>query len=1466
MINTNSYGIELSSSFNSAINSVSQYIKPSIIVEWLDSRHSRNKIYSTNSPHSSDSQGDLGYFFAKDQVGNGIRRQSYTWGVADALDVNGKTIRADGNWFAMPSDKKITYEYGWWSGTKSTGTLHSTHPGYSFSVNPIVSMTFDPRPCNFVRVFTSEYYGQIDTYLLTLRSSDPGSPNPLYQVVGRIEDGEYYFEHSVPASLGHSTVNQVELEIITTKNPNDHARVECLDVLLEEDMSDYVVSYSLSKTRDLHETSLPIGGSDSGTLSIVFDNTSKDFNVFSNSSTYGKYLTKDLRVRASSGWKVHESDDQYITGILRGPMNNTQTVATLIDNTPFPEGGVGNYFVIEIDYDNPNRELVLCSGKSNNYDINIVQRGFGKTKASEHFVGASLRLDSFEYTPYTEFFSDEWNSSTSDMNVSLSCFDWNKYMSERMLTEGFFVEKSTIPEACELLLMKTNFPKGDIDSLHRFDVSARKESGILHFDFNESTVDRAGSQVVVSEGLRSRFFSIPSAFPSKVRDITADDLDRELTQLEKALGELSLIPPDFVAVSSTISTPLQAPSYPYAIGDTGPAGGVIFITPSAIGGLGGDYYYEFSPSNIAQAQWGGFGSFGGGIFIGTTGTAIGTGYQNTIDIVNALGKTSSYAARACQDFSLNGFNDWFLPSKDELNQIYLNRQYLSSQGSPYYSSSEDSESQAWAQFIADFNDGLQILFRKDFVGDVLAVRRFSVSSDQDAALNLINFSFLDRSGQSVSENYNMVFDGFYIPTDSGNQYLYLYIAEGGVRVYIDDTIVLDKWRLHDSTYPSYTVLQSDILNLVQGKPYKIRIEAFHQYGNFSIKLAAAVGIQAPIFLLKGSFRTISGIDKIGSRNAPYTLGSLERNKNGNYNLYLGNPVIGIKEGLPSNSQNYVVNFGGGKYSRLPYHISWDMVNSSSNNYNKGNWAIEVLAKVPEYYSGDGEYLSSWSNSSPSGGFEFYSNSSSHGFKIITSSGVQALSSNTPITLNAYNHIVVSCEGLSGSNQLSYYLNGNLIESKNLPGTISSWVNRDLTFGGRGASYSTSEIPPSVTRNISMDEFVLYNKSMSLSDVKKRYTESQMQELTIYPFLYGAEESVRSVVDSITLADFGRFYINELNVASYEHMNMFFEPSVDRHAVVQMDIDDETSILSAEQLVQLQTNKVVVKVSGIASNLTGLQSLWRADNPTTLAVVNLEANIGSNDEGMFVSTTKDPPFPKAGYLIIDDEIIKYSNISTNEFLSLERGFFNTTKASHSANTKVREVRYWDLKYSKSPAFQVRKPFITGIEFEEPDQIVILRFAPTAYGAELIIAAGNSTPVGGIVFAEGTDPLTERVSYTAIAGIPVVVTDQNSQIEEQSSEIEESVAINGVKELVIENQFISDFDHAKKLADFIISKNSSSTPVLEVSTIPTPKLQVGDRIRISELDAFDIINGEYWVVAKSYDYGSSVSQSMTLRKTI
>jgi len=106
---------------------------------------------------------------------------------------------------------------------------------------------------------------------------------------------------------------------------------------------------------------------------------------------------------------------------------------------------------------------------------------------------------------------------------------------------------------------------------------------------------------------------------------------------------------------------------------------------------------------------------------GADGTALGTGAQNTIDIVNGCSETG-IAARICNDLVLNGYSDWYLPSKDELNILYLNRTAINGGMTfLYWTSTEYDNHDAYQQ---SFFDGLQFPHAKSSLSCVRAVRAF----------------------------------------------------------------------------------------------------------------------------------------------------------------------------------------------------------------------------------------------------------------------------------------------------------------------------------------------------------------------------------------------------------------------------------------------------------------------------------------------------------------------------------------------------------------------------------------------------------------------------------------------------------------------------------------------------------------------------------------------------------------------
>lgn len=83
---------------------------------------------------------------------------------------------------------------------------------------------------------------------------------------------------------------------------------------------------------------------------------------------------------------------------------------------------------------------------------------------------------------------------------------------------------------------------------------------------------------------------------------------------------------------------------------------------------------------------------------GATGAGIGTGASNTSKIIVVQGN-GSYAASLCVSLTLGGYNDWFLPSQDELNEMVLNLGSISgNNGYIYWSSTETSAPLAWVEY------------------------------------------------------------------------------------------------------------------------------------------------------------------------------------------------------------------------------------------------------------------------------------------------------------------------------------------------------------------------------------------------------------------------------------------------------------------------------------------------------------------------------------------------------------------------------------------------------------------------------------------------------------------------------------------------------------------------------------------------------------------------------------------------
>ncbi|MPN12708.1 hypothetical protein SDC9_160027 [bioreactor metagenome] len=159
-------------------------------------------------------------------------------------------------------------------------------------------------------------------------------------------------------------------------------------------------------------------------------------------------------------------------------------------------------------------------------------------------------------------------------------------------------------------------------------------------------------------------------------------------------------------------------SVEYAIGEAGPAGGLVFYDKGYYSY--GWRYLEAAPSDLGAYVFGYYRATDNSDYLSTgTGYGIGSGRVNTEMLVETMGgeaysnydkdgvRTADYVAKKCTDYEAGGYDDWFLPSKDELDLMYRNLKKNNQGGFSgwyYWSSSEGSANYAWIQV---FDNGTQ---------------------------------------------------------------------------------------------------------------------------------------------------------------------------------------------------------------------------------------------------------------------------------------------------------------------------------------------------------------------------------------------------------------------------------------------------------------------------------------------------------------------------------------------------------------------------------------------------------------------------------------------------------------------------------------------------------------------------------------------------------------------------------------
>ena len=233
-----------------------------------------------------------------------------------------------------------------------------------------------------------------------------------------------------------------------------------------------------------------------------------------------------------------------------------------------------------------------------------------------------------------------------------------------------------------------------------------------------------GAQTIVSGSISK----ISSLFRLRLRALDVQTA-QILGQFNKNIiygPTIAALTGSLVAVSGSVSqnnTPRSnstQSSASYRIGDTGPAGGIIFYDKGNT--IGGWRYLEAAPeeTEVAAPNY--------ETFLLSPDRKVGAGKENTekyISLFLQKGGGINTAPWLCNELNINGFNDWYLPTLDELLYMY-NNLYSKGIGGLKNANYWSSFNSNWGTFYIDFFNGSEhnIVFGTNVNYQVRAIRRF----------------------------------------------------------------------------------------------------------------------------------------------------------------------------------------------------------------------------------------------------------------------------------------------------------------------------------------------------------------------------------------------------------------------------------------------------------------------------------------------------------------------------------------------------------------------------------------------------------------------------------------------------------------------------------------------------------------------------------------------------------------------
>ena len=1404
--------------------------------------------------------------FYPEQIMNGFTRVSYVWGVTDTKKLNGELITANGEAYAMEAEQSFRYEHGWWSRSLSNNV------GDMPFVETVVC-EFDSHPCTQIDVFASEFFAGIRNFDLYYKNTSDVwvKFNTEAPVTMDIDD---YLETLTFASVTY--IKGIRVDILSVWGSNDVARLEEVDPTYVTDISDDIVSFDISTDREDFDSNIPIGSANANSISLSLSNVGLDYSVYNSSSIYKDFILPDVKFEVELGWSYTDSNGETTTNYM--PLGTFWA-------DEWQESS--DDMVVNVnarDYSKFLQETTVVGNVVLNTDgAAAVADLLKETNFPVYDIQAELPYDS---TCLKNNAVGLWMMNESELNQY--ALSWNQELVKQTAVGS--IEHG--PDDSFTLMFWVN------TFIHTL-VNERAERTIAHFYKNNSNylhvsysntginVDIGGSKVntraKIADGLWHQI------------SITWDHTNGSLKTYQD--GQL------VSTLTCGVGKTLDGTGYFLSLGAKQSSRGVVEDVSGArstqfIGLLGHVLLWDkafpitdlnnFTLHDVAFREPFGLEEH---LLLSFTGF---NGEQTQLD-------SSSYLISKAysQDF-LRLVNVSFEQVGFMQHQDHAGFTNMLSYGSIEYAADDG------AFALEPYNKAV-LLNGKDpdaifLVGAGSSLPVSSVSSDKVNITGDIDI-YIQLSLPTIQLPSEAVLYSKYNTT--GNQrslrlslrstgvLRFSYSTNGSSDVNIDSTVPLQNKDIRPNE-KFWIRVSHDVDNGASGNNVAFYISKQDLPADEITGWELVSSVTTAGALASGRFANTSdvviGADAAGGSRLPQSyvyavyvtseINSSDTRIDFNSDNFT-NTLVGSSLTFTDNERNtWTVRRPGAElrasqpsYLAIPPNSS---VNITDQSFTFAMW---VKPKANESYILANKDLRSQHTV---GSFALFATDDGRISAVRKSGqyfdpldyvryGQGCISNAGKLIADEWNFITVVYsydQDVVANRILKIYVDSSLVASA--PVVEFAEVNGPWFIG-----------TDSMTRifcgeGVYLNGLVLFDKAISETEVKTLYRAGASLVNTRFPAIWSEEgETVWDVMLATATADLGTFYFDYEDKFVYSNALNNYSDAYEEFAETQWYLDDSQDIISASQTIALQTNKVIVRLQSDGIDFNKRESLWSAPDNATISGAELASNLTSSFTGYLDFKPKVilgeggqpvtiPDFPPAGFVKIDDEIIRYNRKDNNRLYDLERGVFETTEFidNHAAGSRVREARLFNVEYSSKPAIVLEDPLITAVIYDKTVDIDVWR--PSAFGGVLLISRNETGDAYLQQVLASTDPLNNINNALIVSGVVFSNPQSTERDEYESADYSNNIRRYGLKQVEITNRFIFSRYSAKRYADYFLRHFDTPVPMLDVTIMGNPMIKLGDRVTIQTLDRMGLTLQDYWVESNNIQYSGGIEQQLRLRK--